>query len=195
MFEESPLLRKAYEVALAAHQGNTRKGTDIPEFTHPEAVARLVAGHGFSEAQIAAALLHDVIEDTPLSTEELTRDFPPDVMTIVLDLTEDEGHGSRSASWLERKQGKLERLRSAHADSLPVCAADRLHNLITLIEMARDRGPSTWDVFSRGPEDTLWFEKEVVAILTSRFDHPILAEYRSAVMELEAVIASFGRPN
>lgn len=191
IFDRSPLLRRAYEVARAAHDGNTRKGSDLPEFSHPEAVARIVDAHGFSEVQIAAALLHDVIEDTLLEPPDLEGSFPADVLAIVHDLTESPEVGSPGETWLTRKQQKLARLGEAGVDSLAVCAADRLHNLQTLAEMAEQLGPETWHVFSRGPEETLWFEREVLSTLTARFDHPILDEYRAALDRLARIVAAF----
>ena len=64
------LLRRAYEVAAEAHAGQVRKTGD-PYITHPLAVAHMLAGYGLDEQTLAAALLHDTVEDTNLTLSDL----------------------------------------------------------------------------------------------------------------------------
>jgi GTP pyrophosphokinase len=82
------LLQGAYATALWAHHGPRRKGdTDIE---HPVAVATLLDQHGFSEEIVAAALLHDVVEDTETDISEIREQFGPEVADLVERMTEDE---------------------------------------------------------------------------------------------------------
>lgn len=179
-------VERARAFAIRAHEGRTRKGSDEPEVSHPLAVADLVAAHGHAPHVIAAAMLHDVIEDTDVSEAALRSEFPDDVCAIVLDLTEPPAGPDRRASWQQRKEHKLAGLAEASSDALVICAADRLHNLQSLLAMLDVHGLATFDVFSRGPEETLWFEREVERILAKRLDDPLLDAYREALRSLEA---------
>ncbi|RZA26093.1 MAG: HD domain-containing protein, partial [Lysobacteraceae bacterium] len=69
--EQLPLLRRAWEVGAAAHEGQTRKSGE-PYITHPVAVAKVLAELGLDVETLIAAILHDTIEDTPLTQDEIT---------------------------------------------------------------------------------------------------------------------------
>lgn len=180
------LVARARTFAIRAHEGHTRKGSDEPEVSHPLAVAELVAAHGHAPHVVAAAVLHDVIEDTDVSEAELRREFPDDVCDLVVDLTEPPAGPDRRATWQRRKEHKLARLADAADDALVICAADRLHNLESLLAMLQARGLDAFAVFSRGPERTLWFEREVERVLARRLDAPLVDAYRKALRSLEA---------
>src|SRR6516225_360395 len=79
---ELDLIRRAYELAAGAHHGATRLSGE-PFIEHPLAVARILAGLAMDAAGIAAALLHDVVEDTSCTLEEIERGFGPEVAAIV----------------------------------------------------------------------------------------------------------------
>jgi GTP pyrophosphokinase len=68
------LITRAYEVAAEAHEGQLRKTGD-PYISHPLAVALMLAEHGLDEATVAAALLHDTVEDTPVTLDDLRSEF------------------------------------------------------------------------------------------------------------------------
>ena len=83
----SPLLTDAYELARAAHHGPAREGdTDID---HPLLVAEVLADSGFDEDVVAAALLHDVVEDTAVDLPSLAEAFGPEICQLVAEMTED----------------------------------------------------------------------------------------------------------
>ena len=87
--ERSPTLRSAYRFALGAHHGPAREGdTDID---HPVQVARLLHEHGFEEEVVAAALLHDVVEDTSINLDQIKGSFGDEIASLVREMTEDEG--------------------------------------------------------------------------------------------------------
>src|SRR5690606_7605591 len=80
--EQLPLLREAWRVGAAAHAGQTRKSGE-PYITHPVAVATVLAELGLDVETLVAAILHDTIEDTPLTREELAAQFGEDVAELV----------------------------------------------------------------------------------------------------------------
>ena len=80
--QQVAMIERAYEVAAEAHAPQRRKSGE-PYITHPLAVATIVAGLGLDETTIAAALLHDTVEDTPLTLQEIEAEFGADVAAIV----------------------------------------------------------------------------------------------------------------
>ncbi len=85
----SPLVERALRIAARAHHGQNRKQTDCPYIAHPAAVALILQRAGFDDdAILAAAVLHDVVEDTDYSAEQLAADFPQPVPEYVAALTE-----------------------------------------------------------------------------------------------------------
>lgn len=81
------LVKKAHEFAKVAHAGVKRMGTGEPYVEHPERVAATLAELGFPEPVLAAAYLHDVVEDAGVSSEELTKEFGPEVAALVAEVT------------------------------------------------------------------------------------------------------------
>jgi (p)ppGpp synthase/HD superfamily hydrolase len=82
-----PLLRDAFELARAAHHGPRRQGeTDVD---HPVSVAELLASRGYDREVVAAALLHDVVEDTDTDLPELAQRFGAEICELVREMTED----------------------------------------------------------------------------------------------------------
>ena len=115
----SELLTGAYGLARSAHHGPRREGdTDID---HPVAVAALLAREGFDEPIVAAALLHDVVEDTATGPEEIEERFGPEVATLVREMTEDE----RIGDYPERKAEHRARV-AGDRRAAAIYAADKL---------------------------------------------------------------------
>lgn len=108
---EHNMIKEAAEFADRAHQGVFRKGTEIPYITHPMETAAIVTAFTDEPEMIAAALLHDVIEDAGVTREELEEKFGPRVAFLVDGESED-----KSKSWVERKGATVERLKTATRD-------------------------------------------------------------------------------
>ena len=84
--EQLPLLRRAWEVGAAAHAGQTRKSGE-PYITHPVAVAGVLAELGMDAETLIAAILHDTIEDTPLTGADIAAEFGESVAELVEGVT------------------------------------------------------------------------------------------------------------
>src|SRR5512143_1645676 len=131
-------VRKAYLTGAQAHAGQTRK-TGEPYITHPVAVARILAELGMDAETIIAAILHDTLEDTPLSRPELEAEFGPTVADLVDGVTKLDKvkFGTRQEAIAE----SFRKMLLAMARDLRVILiklADRLHNMRTLAAMAPD---------------------------------------------------------
>ncbi|HEX3895567.1 MAG TPA: bifunctional (p)ppGpp synthetase/guanosine-3',5'-bis(diphosphate) 3'-pyrophosphohydrolase [Rudaea sp.] len=123
---------KAYQIGAHAHAGQKRKSGE-PYITHPVAVAAILADLGMDAETIIAAILHDTLEDTPLSREEIERDFGPTVATLVDGVTKLDKVMFRSVQ--EAAAESFRKMLLAMARDLRVILiklSDRLHNMRTL---------------------------------------------------------------
>jgi len=129
---DTALIEQAYRVALAAHEGQTRKSGE-PYIHHPMSVATIVARQGLDDVTVAAALLHDAVEDTSVSLDDLERDFGSDVRLIVDGVTKLDR--LRFDTREEHQAASVRKMLVALAKDLRVLIiklADRLHNMRTL---------------------------------------------------------------
>ena len=127
-----PLIRRAYEICVTAHKGQFRKSSE-EYYIHPLNVAKIIVTLGMDSESIAAALLHDVVEDTEISSEEIKRDFGEEVALLVDGVTK-----IGRIQYVSREQAQAESLRKmliAMGKDIRVIViklADRLHNMRTL---------------------------------------------------------------
>jgi len=124
------LLQRAFSLAAEQHKDCIRKGTSIPYISHLMAVSALVTEHGGTEIQAAAALLHDVVEDTKITDEKLVENVGEEVKAIVIACSSKKfGEPKENDPWLSKKR-YLERLSKKSKDdpSLLVALADKVHN-------------------------------------------------------------------
>ena len=133
----SPLIQAALATATAAHAGQIRNGAGgISYVEHPKAVAGLLAEHGWTEEVLAAALLHDVVEDSELTIGDLSERFGEPVATLVAALSDDESIDD----WRERKTEHRGRVVSGGEEALAIYAVDKLTNVKALRGAYRDQG-------------------------------------------------------
>ena len=129
---DTSLIERAYQVALAAHAGQTRKSGE-PYINHPMSVATIVARQGLDDTTVAAALLHDAVEDTPVSLDDLERDFGSEVRLIVDGVTKlDRLHFDTREEQQAASMRKMLVALSKDLRVLIIKLADRLHNMRTL---------------------------------------------------------------
>lgn len=145
----------AIEFAAAAHRGQYRKGTQIPYLMHPLSAARTVIDAGFPEHVVAAAILHDIVEDTPHTVEEIRSRFGDRVAELV-DACSEPNHAQDS--WEVRKQRTVDALAATtDQEILLVAIADKLDNIRSIREDLALRGEETWKRFKRGREKQAWY--------------------------------------
>lgn len=147
---ESELIREALELAERAHAGQVRSGSGgMAYIHHPVAVAELLAEHGFGEETVAAALLHDVVEDSETSVEEIAARFGEPVAKLVAVMTDDE-----SVEPYERRKDELRRrVAEAGGDAPAIYAADKLSNVRVLRRAYANEGEAAGEEF-KAPLDT-----------------------------------------
>ncbi len=135
--ERSALIGGALEMAREAHAGQVRNASGgRPYIDHPVAVAAQLVEHDFSDEVLAAALLHDVVEDSELGIEDIRRASGDRVAEIVDALTDDESLDS----YEERKREHRGRVEAAGPDALAIYVADKLTNVEMLRDAYRSQG-------------------------------------------------------
>jgi len=137
---------RAYAFAEAAHRGQRRKD-DRAFIAHPVRVARLLAARGYDEEVVAAALLHDVVEDTAVTLSEVREQFGDRVADLVACVTEDP-----DLPLSERKRAYRESVRHSPQDARAICAADKVCNVSDLHEAASDSDEQILARFAGGLE-------------------------------------------
>ena len=185
----SPRIDRALAIASRAHGGEFRRGSDVPYVMHPVHVAMILVRYGLSEDVVIAGLLHDVLEDSDLySEEDLRGEFGDEVVGLVLAVTENKGDGETKRPWRVRKNEAIARLRKGTPDEAALKAADAIHNLRSLTQEVAREGLKTMERFSKGPPETLWYYESIAAIVADRLgvEHPMGTELRHALKELTA---------
>ncbi|MSR58906.1 MAG: bifunctional (p)ppGpp synthetase/guanosine-3',5'-bis(diphosphate) 3'-pyrophosphohydrolase [Planctomycetaceae bacterium] len=156
----TPVIERALRLASLAHRGQFRKATDIPYFSHPAAVAVILAGNGFTdEAVIAAALLHDVVEDTDIAWEQLQAEFPASIPEYVAALSETkQAADGTKRPWIDRKREHIAQVAAASLEVRAIALADKLHNLTTML-FDLTAGVDVWKRFNAPREQILWYHR------------------------------------
>lgn len=165
------MVRKAADFAAKAHEGTFRKGTQIPYIFHPMEVAQIVAMITREPELIAAAYLHDVLEDTDVTAEELEREFGSYVLYLVRQKTED-----KSLSWKERKGLAIRHIPGASRDVKILTLADKLSNMRASARDYMMFGEEFWLRFNeKNRESHQWYAEGVIDGLS---DLSHLPEYK-----------------
>lgn len=173
------VIERALRLAVRAHAGQTRKTDDTPYITHPVAVALYLTQRGADERTVAAALVHDVLEDTEVTSDALRAELGEEVYAIVAALTHDD-----TLSWEDKKLAYIESVRRGSTAVKLVALADKIHNLKCLIEAFEQEGDSVWRHFNRGYEKKVWFEEAMVAMFRESWEHPCVEEYAELLKRL-----------
>jgi (p)ppGpp synthase/HD superfamily hydrolase len=171
------IVEKALQTASKAHEGQYRKLTDIPYITHPVAVGMLLMKAGYLDDVVAAGILHDTVEDTALTLEDLKREFGEKIAEIVAGCSEPD----KSLSWEKRKEHTIDFLKTASMEIRAVACADKLHNIRSIRSDYEQVGDAVWDRFKRGKEKQKWYYTNVVESLGTEGNFSLLEELSKEV--------------
>lgn len=187
----TPTIDRALAVAARCHAGQTRKDGPTPYIAHPVAVAMIVSDYTRDEDVVVAALLHDVLEDVPpsvYSADDMTAEFGARVTELVRGVSEEKTASEETPPWRVRKEGYLARLTDVPVDCLLISAADKIHNLRSMVAAHDRQGEQMWDVFNAGPDEKLWFYRAVADVVSERLgDCAASRELRRAVEDVAAL--------
>ena len=159
------LLEEARNFAIMAHQGQVRKSeVDKPYIIHPIGVAKILEEYGFDDHVIAAGFLHDVVEDTEFTLDDIKKFFGDDIANLVLTATEPD----KSLSWEERKHHTIQLTKDLPFRNKAVVCADKIHNLESLMILFGKTGKMDFSKFKRGFHEQRWYYTEVYKSLIKR---------------------------
>lgn len=144
---------EAIEFAARAHSGQLRKGTRLPYIIHPLAVARILIEHERPDPIVVAGILHDTIEDTPVTRAEIEARFGLEVADLVVAVSEPD----KSLPWEERKRGTLETIRSGPEPVVWIELADKFDNARSLAADYARLGDAIWERFRRPMAEQRWY--------------------------------------
>lgn len=159
------MLYEAIEFAVERHRGQVRKGTNIPYVLHPLNVGYMLLQVGCEEEVAVAGFLHDTLEDTPTTADELRRRFGGRVAWLVEQVTEPD----RSQPWEVRKRHTIAHLGQVKDEAvLLVACADKIDNLQAMAEGIRIYGDAVWGRFNAPASVQRWYYTTLAEIFVSR---------------------------
>lgn len=122
--------------ATKAHKGQRRKIEDVDMIFHPFTCGMLLQRNGCDEDVVCAGILHDVVEDTPHTFDDIEKEFGKKVRDYVYDASEPD----KSLSWEERKKHTIQQIKNAPLGSKLIVACDKISNLEDLYECIEKYG-------------------------------------------------------
>jgi (p)ppGpp synthase/HD superfamily hydrolase len=185
-------IRKALQFAARRHNGQLRREADpLPYITHPVSVALLLADEGAEENTIIAALLHDTVEDTETTAEQLLTEFGPEVTELVLAVSEPKTDTAGTVlTWKQRKDTYLAQLSKASDQAVLVSMADKIDNIESKAEALRNEGTALHQHWAQSPDVYVWFhgavleearKRGITGALRDRFESVHAAETTDAL--------------
>ena len=164
-------IEKAIIFATKAHAGTCRKGKDKPYILHPIETMETVMRFTEDEDVLAAAVLHDTVEDTAVTAERLEKEFGPRVAALVASVSEDKKRDRSSEStWKERKQETISQLRNASYETKLICLGDKLSNLREMENDYADIDDALWERFNQKDKAMhAWYYRSIYEILKQDF--------------------------
>ena len=190
-FIDSTLLDRAIVFAVEAHHNTERRGKGFPYIVHPLEAVAIVATMTSDQELLAAAALHDVVEDTGISLEDLRNRFGDRVAWLVEQESDKFIPGrNESDSWRERKQAAIDRLAAAPREAKMVALGDKLSNMRAIARDYDELGNKLWDRFHApgGRADHEWHYRGLALSLSDLAGTHAFSEF---VHHLEHV---FGLP-
>lgn len=155
---------KAIVFAARAHSGQRRKGTRIPYIVHPLGVARILIQRGCPDHVVLSGILHDTVEDTPVTLEEIRQGFGCDVAALVDAATESD----RNDTWENRKKHTIGMVHTLSDEAAILVLADKLDNIRAIREDLEANGEAVWDRFKRPREQQKWYYESLAAAFAGR---------------------------
>ena len=149
---------KAKLFAIRAHMGQVRKSEpDKPMIIHPIGVGCLLESYGYDDGVVAAGYLHDVVEDTKYTIDDIFQEFGSDIAELVMGASE----ADKSLSWEERKEISIQEIKDLPLRNKLVVCADKINNLEDLYLKFEKSGERDFSEFKRGEEKQRWYYTSV----------------------------------
>lgn len=174
------LLEKARKFAIEAHKGQVRKNeVEKPMIIHPIDVANILEEYNFDENVIAAGYLHDVVEDTKYTINDIENEFGKDIASLVMGDTEP----NKSLSWEERKAHTIENTKNLDIRHKAIVCADKISNLEDLRCFFERNGEYNFNAFKRGFNEQKWYYTSIYEslILNEDKNNPMFVRLKELI--------------
>lgn len=182
-------VEQAIKAAALLHQDQLRKGpVELPYVTHLMSVMTILRDYTRDEDTLVAALLHDTLEDTDYTQDELKEDFGETVATYVLTLTEPKFDGERKLSWADTKKGYAKQLKGGPIEAVMIAAADKTHNFRTMVEDYYDNHDHYLRDFGTQLDTRLEAYQHIANTINSRLKDGIVHEFNHTFEEFKNFI-------
>jgi len=145
---DTTLLDRAIVFAVRAHAGTERRGKGFPYIVHPMEAVEIVATMTRDQELLAAAVLHDTVEDTDTTVEQIRTEFGDRIASLVASESDIVVDGvNEEDSWHARKQAAIDRLARASHDAKVVALGDKLSNMRAIARDYARQGDALWNLF------------------------------------------------
>lgn len=184
------MYEKALKFATKAHEGQTRKGGNEPYINHPIEVSKIVQTMTEDEEVWVAALLHDTVEDTPVTIEDIEKEFGARVKKLVEADTEDKRENlPPNETWKIRKQDTIDFLKDkASIEEKIIVLSDKLSNARQLHRDYEEIGDEVWQRFNQKDKaEHAWYYRSVLENTSELKEYPAWQECKTLV---EVIFAS-----
>jgi len=183
---DTSLLDRAIIFAVHAHAGTERRGKGFPYIVHPMEAAEIVATITSDQELLSAAVLHDVVEDTPVTVEEIRAEFGDRIADLVASESDTFEEGvSEEDSWHTRKKAAIERLAHATRDAKIVALGDKLSNMRAIARDYALKGEEFWNIFhTKNPADHEWHYRGLADSLRELEDTFAFKEFENLIEQV-----------
>lgn len=180
------LLDRAIIFAVNAHAGTERRGKGYPYIVHPLEAVEIVATMTPDQELLAAAALHDTVEDTDVTVEQIRAEFGDRIATLVADESEERPNGlSDEESWHDRKRAAINHLANASHDAKIVALGDKLSNMRAIARDYAEIGDALWNRFhSKNPKDHEWHYRSLADALRELSDTSAFQEFERLINQV-----------
>lgn len=180
---DTSLLDRAIIYAVKAHAGTERRGKGFPYIVHPMEAMEIVATMTSDQELLAAAALHDTVEDTDVTIDDIRSEFGGRVAALVASESEIPQNGlSEEESWHGRKQAAIDRLSGACRDAKIVALGDKLSNMRAIARDYAIKGDELWTLFhAKDRKDHEWHYRGLADALRELEDCPAFKEFECLI--------------
>lgn len=177
-------IEQAIRAVSLLHDEQLRRGEiPLPYVSHLFSAAMIVRDYTDDEDTIVATLLHDTLEDTDYTLEELTEDFGEQVAEIVLTVTEPSEDKDGKLPWRAKKDAYVKQIKKGPEKALIVCAADKIHNFRNIIEEYHEAPTRFITDFGPNLQDRLETHQAMANVLNARLKNDIVHEFNTIFTE------------
>jgi len=180
------ILDRAIIFAVRAHTGTERRGKGFPYIVHPMEAVEIVATMTKDQELLAATALHDTLEDTNITLDQLRDEFGDRIASLVASESDTMPKGmSEEESWHTRKQAAIDRLARASHDAKIVALGDKLSNMRAIARDYAEQGDALWSLFhAKDPKDHAWHYRGLAASLSELSDTFAYKEFEALINQV-----------